>query len=146
MIRMASRHDLPACVEMLRQYSAEAGVPALRDPAAHDAKHAANLLFTLISGRGFVLVDDELRGMLAAVVAPSIWAPSVLELRELALWVAPEHRRGMVGGRLFREFRRQADVMLHAGRVQAVYASLMTTSEAQRLTGFRRIDSTFMKV
>jgi hypothetical protein len=146
MIREASRHDLPACIEMLRQYSAEAGVPALRDPAAHDAKHAANLLFTLISGRGFVLLDDDMRGMLAAVVAPSIWAPSVLELRELALWVAPEHRRGMVGGRLFCEFRRRADVMLHTGRVQAVYASLMASSGPQNLPGFRKIDSTFLKV
>lgn len=145
MIREATRFDLPWCVEMMRHYAAESPIDCLKNPAVHDEQHVTDLLTQLIEGRGFVLIDDKMRGMLAAIITRNIWSPSVLELRELAWWIEPGHRKGMVGGRLFLEFNKRANRMLNEDRVQCVFASLMTTSDLQSLPGWKKVDSTFMK-
>ncbi len=144
MIREANKFDLDACVEMMRQYAAESGIPALSNEAAHDEAHVSQLLTSLMSGRGFVLIDTKGRGMLAAIITRNFWCPSVLELREAAWWVAPEYRDRMIGGKLFAAFRVRAGELIRAGRVHAVFASLLEQSAVQSLPNFRRIDSTFM--
>lgn len=145
MIRTATKYDMPYCVEMMRRYAREAPILALQNPAVHNDLHVQGLLTQLIEGRGFVLVDDKMRGMLAAIITRNVWCPDVLELRELAWWIEPEHRKGMIGGRLFLEFSKRAKELLAVGRVQCVYASLMVTSDLQSLPGWTRIDSTFLK-
>ena len=100
MIRKATRHDIPALVEMMRKYAQEAPIPALQRDEAHDPAHVSRLLFQIVSGRGFALIDDKMRGFIASIILRNVWCPSVLELRELAWWVDPAHRDKTIGGRL----------------------------------------------
>ena len=108
MIREANQYDITRLVEIMRQYASEAPIEILKEPEVQNADHVAQLLFTLIAGRGFILVDDEYRGMIAALVNPNVWCPSVLELKELAWWVEPAHRQGSLGGKLWLEFNKKA--------------------------------------
>lgn len=143
MIRKATRFDLPECVEIMRQYAAESPMLALSNPAAHDAAHVESLLMAMIAGRGFVLLDDQHRGMLAAIIIKNVWCPSVVVVQELAWWVAPEHRGGTVGGKLFAAFKREADSLVKAGRAQVICASLI--HDGLTLKGFHKLETTYCK-
>lgn len=145
MIRKANKFDLPELIEIMRQYAAESPMSALANPSAHDADHVERLLLSLIAGRGFVLLDALDRGMLAAVVMPNIWCPSVIEVREMAWWVHPGHRGGTVGGRLFIEFQRQAQALITLGRAHVVCASLIHDDLDLGKQGFRKLETTYCK-
>lgn len=146
MIRLANKIDLPVLVEMMRGYASESPMPLLADPANHDEQHIRDLLISLIAGRGFVLLDDKNRGMLAAIVVQNVWCPAVLELKELAWWVEPEHRDGSVGGRLFIKFNEIADAYLQSNRVQSVAMSLLESSKVKNLPGYKKIEATFLRM
>lgn len=145
MIRLANKFDVPALVEMMRGYAAQSPMPELADPANHDEHHVRDLLMSLIAGRGFVLIDDKSRGMLAAIVVPNVWCPAVLELKELAWWVEPDHRDGSIGGRLFIKFNEIAKTYLESGRVQSICMSLLENSSLKMLPGYKKIESTFLR-
>lgn len=146
MIRLANKIDLPVLVEMMRGYASESPMPLLADPANHDEQHIRDLLISLIAGRGFVLLDDKNRGMLAAIVIQNVWCPAVLELKELAWWVEPKHRDGSVGGRLFIKFNEIADAYLQSNRVQSVAMSLLESSKVKSLPGYKKIEATFLRM
>lgn len=129
----------------MRGYAAQSPMSELSDPDNHDEQHVCDLLTSLIAGRGFVLIDDKGRGMLAAIVVPNVWCPKMRELKELAWWVEPEHRDGSVGGRLFIKFNEIAETYLGSGRVQSVCMSLLENSSLKTLPGYKKIESTFLR-
>jgi N-acetylglutamate synthase-like GNAT family acetyltransferase len=147
MIREANKFDIDACVEMMRQYAAESPIIKLRDKKLHDEQHIRGLLSSLIIGRGFVLVDNEYRGMAAGIVVPNVWCPEVNEVRELAWWVAPEHRNTTIGGKLFLAYNKKAQELIDQERAEVVIISLMPQSPKIDLEsrGFKKIDSTYCK-
>lgn len=147
MIRDAYRHELPELVEMMRGYASEAPAGVLGNPEAHDADHVAQVLFGLMAGRGFIVVDDQLRGFLAAIVTPNFWCPKVKELKELAWWVKPEYRNGSLGGRLWHEFNYRATEMLDEGRIDMACTSVLANSPLLDYTkrGYRPLEATFYR-
>jgi N-acetylglutamate synthase-like GNAT family acetyltransferase len=147
MIRDATKYDVPVLVEMMRRYAAQSPIAALGDQDFHDPAHVAKLMEMMIAGRGFVLIDSEHRGFLAAIVMGNVWCPKVYELRELAWWVDAEHRNGIVGGRLWCEFRRRADNMIVDGRITYVCTSKLSNSPAINFTkqGYALLETTYFK-
>jgi hypothetical protein len=147
LIREASKFDLDACVEMMRKYASESPIFKLRQAAFHDNYYVRHFLFSLICGRGFIFVDSQYRGMIAAIVTPNIWCPGVHEVKELAWWVDPEHRSGTIGGKLFVAYKVKAEKLIKEGRAQVMSVSLMANSPSIDLEGrgFKRIESTFCK-
>lgn len=132
---------------MMRKYASESPVFKLRQAAFHDNQYVKQFLFSLIAGRGFIFVDSQYRGMLAAIVTPNIWCPNVNQIKELAWWVDPAHRDGTIGGKLFIAYKARAEKLIKEGRAQIMCMSLMTSSPAIDLEGrgFKRIESTFCK-
>lgn len=147
MIRKATKHDIPALVEMMRRYAQEAPIQALQDDAAHDPAHVSQLLFQIVSGRGFIFVDDKMRGFIAAIVLRNVWCPSVVELRELAWWVAPEHRDKTLGGKLWLMFDSAAQKMIDEKRVNYACTTKMSNSPAIDYTkrNYALLETTFFK-
>lgn len=128
MIRKATPIDMPALIEMMRGYVAEAPMETLKDVSLHNQRHIEELLSSLMAGRGFVLIDEKCRGFIAAIVINNVWCPAVLELHELAWWVRPSCREGTVGGRLWKAFDAIAQEFLDCGRAQIVCTSLLASS------------------
>lgn len=145
MIRFASKFDVPACTEMMRRYASESPIDALRNQKVQNDDYVKALIESLIIGRGFVLLDDQMRGMLAAIITPNFWCPQVAEIKEVAWWVHPEYRQGTIGGRLFFEFVKHSEELIRQKRADIVCASLMHTSSVQSLPGFKKIETTFVK-
>ena len=148
MIREANKHDMPQLLQMMRDYSTQTPVPALQAAAAHDEAHVANLMMQMMAGRGFVLIDNESRGFIAALITTNVWCPEVYELHELAWWVKPEHRNGTVGGRLWKEFDRLATDLIDDGRIDVAVTAVMANNSWIDYTkrGYAPMQATFFRV
>jgi hypothetical protein len=111
-------------LEIVEAYAYENPIQALGKTQHHNPKHVEQLLFNIILGRGFILIDNHMRGALIAVKQNNIWSPNVKELHELLWWVEPEHRNGTIGGRLWKEFDGMAKTMLEAGDIDFAVTSI----------------------
>ena len=147
MIRNATKYDMPALLNMMRDYSAASPISILQNTEAHDAVHVAKLMEMMLAGRGFILIDTQYRGFLAAIITGNVWCPEVLELRELAWWVNPEHRNGTVGGRLWCEFDNKATIMMDEGRIDYVCTSVLANSPLIDFTKrkYKLLEATFFR-
>lgn len=123
-VRLASRHDIPKLLEIVEDYAFEQPIGKLKDTTNHLPDHVEQLLFGIICGRGFIYVDDEMRGAIIAYKTKNIWSPNVMELHELLWWVKPEARSGTLGGRLWMAFDSKATAMLEKGEIDYICTSL----------------------
>jgi hypothetical protein len=124
MIRLATRYDIPRLLEIVEAYAYEMPIKTLGRPSNHFPKYVEELLFSIISGRGFIYIDNNMRGALIAIKQGNVWSPKVKELNELLWWVEPEHRNGTIGGRLWKAFDERAEAMLKAGDIDFVVTSI----------------------
>ena len=147
MIRLATRYDIPKITEMMREYANEAPVESLKNPINQNPEYFAQLIYELIAAKGFVLVDEDLNGMLIAAITPNVWCPKVLELKELAWWVKPEYRKGTLGGKLWLEFNKKGNEFLDSGRINIVCSTVMVSSPAidYEKRGFKKLETTYFK-
>ena len=147
MIRKANPFDMPALIEMMRGYVAEAPMEALKDINLHNQAHVEALMMGMIAGKGFIFIDDKNRGFIAATIINNVWCPSITELHELAWWVNPDFRGGTVGGRLWKMFDLIAQEMLDTGRVQIICSSVIADSPKidYKKRGYKLMQKTYFK-
>lgn len=133
-------------MEFVEAYAKANPIRALADPMNHDYQHVEQLLFQIIAGKGFALIDKEMRGTLIAVKQRNIWCPNIIELHELLWWVDPEHR-GILGGRLWAEFHTKAKQLMADGQIDVVYSSVSEGGPMIDYTkrGFKIMGATFFK-
>lgn len=124
MIRLATRYDIPRLLEIVEAYSYETPIKALGQQNNHFPRYVEELLFSIIAGRGFIYIDNNMRGAIIAVKQGNVWSPKLKELNELLWWVEPEHRNGTIGGRLWKAFDERATAMLKAGDIDFVVTSV----------------------
>lgn len=144
-MRYATKYDMPHLIDMMKAYAEEAGITALKQN--QNESHVKTLFYEMLKGRGFVLVDDQLRGFLAAYITSNFWNKNVRELHEVAWWVMPEYRDTSIGGRLWFRFNKLAQDLLNQKRVQIVCTSLMPSSPEIDYTRykFKPLQATFFR-
>jgi hypothetical protein len=147
MIRKATKFDIPKLLPLIKDYSSEAPIQLFKDESRHNAEYVTQLLYEIIALKGFVLVDNDINGMLIAMVLPNIWCPTILELKELAWWVKPEYRNTTLGGKLWLEFNDQGNKMLDTQKVNMVCTTKMATSPALNYEkrGYQLLETTYFK-
>jgi N-acetylglutamate synthase-like GNAT family acetyltransferase len=147
MIRKATRYDIPRLLEIVEAYAFENPITVLGKQINHDAKYVESLLFGIIVGRGFIYIDNHMRGAIIAIKNDNIWCPKVRELNELLWWVEPEYRNGTIGGRLWKAFDDEANAMLKRGDVHCAITSISATGPLIDYTkrGYMPIGASFVK-
>jgi N-acetylglutamate synthase-like GNAT family acetyltransferase len=127
-IRDASPFDIPALLDMLRQYRDQTPLPFLAE--ADDAIHMTHVLAQAMAGKGVVLVaeTDKIDGMLIAGIAPSLWSPKHLVMTEMAYWVNPDARGTTAGYRLLSAYVEHGQALKDQGRIAAFFISKMVNS------------------
>lgn len=147
MIRLATRYDIPRLLEIVEAYSFEYPIHTLGLKEHHSPKHVEQLLFSIISGRGFVLIDKNMTGALIAIKQNNIWCPDVVELHELLWWVEPEHRNTTVGGKLWIEYDKIAQQMLNDGMIHCAYTSVSAKGPLINYIkrGYKAVGASFVK-
>lgn len=144
-MRYATKYDMPHLVDMMKSYAKESGIETLQKK--QNEGHVKTLFYEMLKGRGFILVDDQLRGFLAAYITSNFWNSNVRELHEVAWWVMPEYRDTSIGGRLWLRFNKLAQDLLDQKRVQIVCTSLMPSSPDIDYTRykFKPLQATFYR-
>lgn len=147
MIRRATKYDITILLEMVRSYAKEFPSELAQSDEWFDDNYIKQVLMTMIAGRGFVLIDDDERGFLAAIVMPNLWYPKLMELSELAWWVKPEHRQSTVGGKLWLAFDKEATAMKESGRIQYIKTALTVNSPAidYEKRGYKKLETSYIK-
>lgn len=136
MIRKATRHDIPAILNMLRAFRDESPLDFLK--SADDETYISNMLMELFAGRGVIFLagEDKPHGMIIAAIMPSIWSPKHQVLTEFAYWVAPEQRGGTAGYRLLRAYIDEAISLKESNRIASAFISKMTSSPDLKFSKF----------
>ena len=147
MIRLATRYDIPRLLEIVEAYAYEMPIKTLGRPSNHFPKYVEELLFSIIAGRGFIYIDNNMRGALIAIKQGNVWSPKVKELNELLWWVEPEHRNGTIGGRLWKAFDERAEAMLKAGDIDFVVTSISASGPLIDYTkrGYAPLGASFVR-
>jgi hypothetical protein len=147
MIRKATRYDIPRLLEIVEAYAFENPITVLGKQVNHDPKYVENLLFGIIMGRGFIYIDNHMRGAIIAIKNENIWCPKVRELNELLWWVEPEYRNGTIGGRLWKAFDDEANEMLKRGDVHCAITSISSSGPWIDYTkrGYKAVGASFVK-
>lgn len=147
MIRKATRYDIPRLLEIVEAYAYENPITVLGKQSNHDPKYVESLLFGIIMGRGFVYIDNHMRGAIIGIKNQNIWCPKVRELNELLWWVEPEYRNGTIGGRLWKAFDQEATQMLGSGDVHCVITSVSASGPLIDYTkrGYKAVGASFVK-
>ena len=148
MIRLATRYDIKEIVKLVKEYAKESPCKLASIDENFDEQYISNLLFSLIVGRGFIVIDDEYKGFIAGIVTPNVWSPKLMELHELAWWVKPEYRNTSIGGRLWIEFNECAKHLIEEKRVEIIFVSSMVNSPKldYEKRGYELLEHTYYKV
>jgi L-amino acid N-acyltransferase YncA len=127
-VRDGSPFDIPQILDMLRSYRKHTPMPFLAE--ADNVEYVTKMLTQLMAGRGVVLVseDEELTGMLIAIISPSLWSPEHLLLTEMAYWVNPEWRGGTAGYRLLAAYQQKGEALKAEKRISNFIISKMSNS------------------
>lgn len=147
MIRLATRYDIPRLMEIVEAYAFENPITNLGKQANHDYKYVESLLFGILMGRGFIFIDENMRGAIIALKTPNIWCPKLMELNELLWWVEPEYRNGTIGGRLWKAFDAEANKLLEQGDIDFVITSISASGPLIDYSkrGYKPVGANFVK-
>ena len=129
LIRNTSPFDVPAILDLLREYRANMPYGFLQD--ADDAEYVTQMLAELMAGKGLVLVaevNNKVVGVLVAGIMPSIWSPKHFLMTEFAYYVKQEHRGGTAGYRLLSRYLDEAIKLKDEGRITNFFISKMVNS------------------
>ena len=147
MIRLATRQDISAIVEVLIEFMRESAYAEhAQEP---NRAYLQRLVFNVIYA-GYIWLwteEEEIVGLLAAVKEPNVWMPNRTQLRELVWYVKPGYRGRATGGKLFVEFSKTGDALLAEGKVHGVATTKMSTTQDYNLErrGFRLTEYMYVK-
>ncbi len=125
MIRPINKLDLPELREMMRNFRQESPLSFLKDIDNQD--YFDSLILRIIAGAGVGFIEEQ-KGFILGMVAPSLWCDKTLVLYELAWYVKPEFRNGLVGPKIFKKYINCAEELKQSGRIKAFTMGKMATS------------------
>lgn len=120
MIRFANKYDNDKIIELLIDYVSHTKNPMANNPMVWSKNYAINVLNHLYAGQGFVLVDDNVTGILVAYKAPTFWCDKIFQLQETML----HGKSKIVIARLIKEYIKIAKEMINKHEInQAIMPS-----------------------
>lgn len=144
MIRQATKFDKTEIIEMMKQFRQEADLP---EYIGEENEEYWNLLLdTILVGKGVVFLEEG-KGLLMALIHPTIWNNKIHTMQELAWYVKPEFRHTTVGYRLLKAYIEYGDELKEDGRIKFFSVSKMDTSPNIKYQkfGFRKKDENWIK-
>jgi len=144
MIRQATKFDKTEIINMMKQFRSEADLPEYVD--AENEEYWNLLLDTILVGKGVVFLEEG-KGLLMALIHPTIWDNRINTMQELAWYVKPEFRNTTVGYRLLKSYIEYGDELKEDGRIKFFSVSKMDTSPDIKYQkfGFRKKDENWIK-
>lgn len=123
-MRQATRHDKPTIKDLMRAFRDESGFTELAD--IDDSVYLDGMLDSILAGQGVIFIEEG-KGLLAAIIMPSIWNDKTLVMHELAWYVKPEYRLSSIGYRLFKAYILFGNGLKAEGRIKYFTMSKLDT-------------------
>lgn len=144
MIRQATKYDKTEIIQMMKEFRAEADFPELMGVENEEYWNA--LLDNVFAGQGVVFLEEG-KGLLMAMVLPTIWCNKTFAMHELAWYVRPQHRVTTTGFRLFAAYLAYAKQLKEQGRIKYFTITKLDTSPGLKYEkyGFRKKDENWIQ-
>jgi GNAT superfamily N-acetyltransferase len=114
-MREATIHDKMQIMEMMVKFRDESGFNEFMHFT--NESHFFSMLDNIFAGQGIIYIEEN-KGLLMAMVLPSIWCNKTYGLHELAWFVLPEYRNTTIGYRLFKAYIAYAKKLKTIGRIK----------------------------
>lgn len=144
MIRQATKYDKTQIILMMKQFRAEADFPELLK--VDNEEHWNTMLDGILAGQGVVFLEEG-KGLLMAIVLPTIWCNKTFAMHELAWYVCPEERNTTIGFRLFAAYLAYGKQLKEQGRITYFTITKIDTSPNFKYEkyGFRKKDENWIQ-
>jgi GNAT superfamily N-acetyltransferase len=144
MIRQATKYDKTQIIAMMKQFRAEADFPELLK--VDNEEHWNTMLDGILAGQGVVFLEEG-KGLLMAIVLPTIWCNKTFAMHELAWYVCPEERNTTIGFRLFAAYLAYGKQLKEQGRITYFTITKIDTSPNFKYEkyGFRKKDENWIQ-
>lgn len=144
MIRQATKYDKTQIIAMMKQFRAEADFPELLK--VDNEEHWNTMLDGILAGQGVVFLEEG-KGLLMAIVLPTIWCNQTFAMHELAWYVCPEERNTTIGFRLFAAYLTYGKQLKEQGRITYFTITKIDTSPNFKYEkyGFRKKDENWIQ-
>jgi len=143
-IRQATKYDKKEIFEMMKLFQNESDFEEIKDIDNQDYFYV--LLDNIFAGQGVVFLEEN-KGLLMAMIMPTIWCNKTFAMHELAWYVKPEHRNTTIGYRLFVNYLNYAKKLKEEGRIK--YFSMTKLDVSPNLKyekyGFRKKDENWIQ-
>jgi N-acetylglutamate synthase-like GNAT family acetyltransferase len=143
-IRQATKYDKIQLQEMMRMFRDESPIQQYKD--IDNPEYFNSLVDSIIAGRGVIFIEDNV-GFIIGLISPVIWCDKTLAMYELAWYVKPEYRMGIVGVRLLKAYIDYAKQLKEQGRIKLFTITKMVSSpdfDYSKL-GFKKIEANWMQ-
>jgi N-acetylglutamate synthase-like GNAT family acetyltransferase len=144
LIRQANKYDKIQLQEMMRMFRDESPIEQYKD--IDNPEYFDSLVDNIIAGKGIIFIEDNI-GFVMSIITPTIWCDKTFAMYELAWYVKPEYRMGMVGIRLLKKYINYAQQLKEQGKIKLFTVTKMVTSpdlDYSKL-GFKKIEENWMQ-
>jgi len=144
MVRQANKYDKTEIIEMMKLFRDEADLPEYID--SNNEAYWNRLLDTIFAGMGVIFIEEN-KGLLMAIIHPTVWDDKIFTMQELAWYVKPEFRGGSTGYRLLLSYIEYGKQLKQFGRIKFFGVSKMDTSPELKYEkfGFRKKDENWIQ-
>lgn len=144
MIRQANKYDKIQLQEMMRMFRDESPIDQYKD--IDNPEYFNSLVDSIIAGKGIIFIEDNI-GFVMSIITPTIWCDKTFAMYELAWYVKPEYRMGMVGIRLLKEYIKYANQLKEQGKIKLFTVTKMVTTPDLDYSrfGFKKIEENWMQ-
>jgi N-acetylglutamate synthase-like GNAT family acetyltransferase len=143
-IRQATKYDRIQLQEMIRMFRDESPIQQYKD--IDNPEYFNSLVDSIIAGRGVIFIEDNV-GFIMGIISPVVWCDKTYAMYELAWYVKPEYRMGMVGVRLLKAYIDYAKQLKEQGRIKLFTITKMISSPDFNYSklGFQKIEENWMQ-
>ncbi len=124
-MRTANKFDKQLIIDLMVEFKNESDIVELRE--LNNVEYWNGLLDTILAGAGIIYLEPN-KGLVMAIMTPSIWCNKTLQLSELAWYVKPEYRNTSLGYRLLKKYVDYGNELKASGRIKFFTMAKMVTS------------------
>lgn len=142
MIRPARYEDLLGIEKLIFEFHEE----SLKEYLSFDSKTIRQSILDYID-KYIMLVDDKLTGIIAGIIAPSIFDSKDIIAQESIWYISKEHRKGRLGLELLHAFEGKAKE-LKATKIIMIHMDNLNGDLMEKLythRGYKRLEWNFIK-
>jgi GNAT superfamily N-acetyltransferase len=143
-IRQANKYDKTEIIKMMKLFRAESNIKQYQNLDNEIYWH--HLLDNILAGMGVVFIEEG-KGLLMAIITPTIWCDKTFQMQELAWYVLPEYRNTTVGYRLLKSYIDCGNKLKQEGRIAIFAIGKMITSPNVKYEkfGFTKLDENWIQ-